>query len=170
MCSTLYCIMKQFKLLSLKIWQLKLKEAYYFLAHSFILGCYLNMLTTLVLKKYTLSETLCLSLCLFKTEANTQTPLIGWLTHAWHSSSNKNRAAVLNQFLHAKLAVRYSLCKGVTWWRSVMSQSHWIKDGTSGEALQRKCFLREWGAIGANFLTFKIFYMHNKIYKTLKEK
>lgn len=102
---------------------------------GFILGSYLNTLTTLELRKYTLSETLCFCFCLFKTEANTQTPLIGWLTHAWPSNSNNNRAAVLNQFSRAKLAVRHSLGKGVTWWRSEISQSHWIKGGTADEAL-----------------------------------
>ena len=37
---------------------------------------------------------------------NTRSLLIGQLTHAWDSTANTNRAAVLNQFIHAKPATR----------------------------------------------------------------
>ena len=47
------------------------------------------------------SKTLCFSSCLFK---YTQSPLIGQLTHAWARNAYNNRAAVLNEFLCAKLA------------------------------------------------------------------
>ena len=39
--------------------------------------------------------------CLFKT----QSALIGQITHAWGSSANSDRAAALNQFSSAKLAI-----------------------------------------------------------------
>ena len=74
---------------------------------------------------------------------NTQSPLIGWLTHAWTNTANINRAAVLNQVLRAKLTSRYELCKCVTWWCSVMSQSHRIKGGTTDEAFMESFFLWE---------------------------
>ena len=54
---------------------------------------------------------------------NTQSGLIGQLAHAWASTANKNRAAVLNQLLHPKLATRYILRKHVTWQISVISKS-----------------------------------------------
>ena len=52
-----------------------------------------------------LSETLCFSSCLFKglPLLNTQSALIGQLTHAWINTANTNRAAVLNPFLPACL-------------------------------------------------------------------
>ena len=48
-----------------------------------------------------LSETLWFSSCLFK--APLLSPMIGLLTHAWARTANNNGAAVLIQFLDAKL-------------------------------------------------------------------
>ena len=47
--------------------------------------------------------------------------LIGQLTHAWPSTANNKRAAIPQQILSAKLAVRHTLCKCVTLWCSVRS-------------------------------------------------
>ena len=61
---------------------------------------------------------------------NSQSVLIGQLTRAWASTTNNNRAAVLNQFLRAKLAASNILCSSVcSRWCSVVSQSHLIKGG-----------------------------------------
>ena len=55
------------------------------------------------------SATLRFSSCLFKARPlNTQSTLIGPLTHARPNTANNNRAAVLNQFLRAKLAARHT--------------------------------------------------------------
>ena len=49
-------------------------------------------------------------------------------------------------------------CTRVTWRRSVMSQSHWIKGGTTDEAFQAQSFQWERGAsVGADFGLFKLF-------------
>ena len=77
---------------------------------------------------------------------NTQSPLIGQLTHAWPSSTYKNREGVLNHFRHAKLAPRHKLGKCSALWHSVTSQSHRIKGGATDEAFQEQCFLWERGA------------------------
>ena len=62
-----------------------------------------------------LSQTLCFSYCLFKTPLpNTQSPLIGQPAHVSASIVNKDRAAVLNEFVSAELAVGHTLCKCVT--------------------------------------------------------
>ena len=63
-------------------------------------------------KDYTLSE----MLCLFNTPTppETQFPLIGQLTHAWASTVNNNRAAVLNQLLHVFLS-RLCKCENVSY-------------------------------------------------------
>ena len=76
----------------------------------------------------------------------TQSALIGQLAHAWPSTPINNRVAVLNQFVHGKLAAMHKLRKCVTWWRSVASQSHWIKGGTTDEAFTGAVFLWERGA------------------------
>ena len=59
---------------------------------------------------------LCFSSCLFKTlpPQNNQYALIGQLTQARASTGNKSRAAVLNQFLHSKLAAGHILWCSVT--------------------------------------------------------
>ena len=44
----------------------------------------------------------------------TKSPLIGQLTHAWTSTANSNKAALLNHFLHAKLATKHKLYKFTT--------------------------------------------------------
>ena len=98
----------------------------------------------------TVLEKFCSSSCLFKPPPpNTRSALIGQLTHAWPSTAYK-RAACLNELLPKRNpAARYRLCKCVTWWHSVMSQSHRIKGGTTDEvfkALQEQCFLWERGA------------------------
>ena len=73
---------------------------------------------------------------LIHTPINTQSSLIGQLTHAWPSPSNNNSAAVLNQPLLAKLAARHKVYKRVAWRPSVMSQSHGREHwrGVSGAA------------------------------------
>ena len=78
------------------------------------------------------SESFCS--CLFKSLPNAQPPLIGQLTHAWDGTAHNNRAAVLTHFLSANLS------KCVTWWYSVMSQSHRKRGGTTDEAFQEQCF------------------------------
>ena len=55
-------------------------------------------------------------------------------------ANNDGAAVVLNRLLHAKAATRHKLHKCVTWWRSVMSQSHVIKGGTPDEAFEEQCF------------------------------
>ena len=65
----------------------------------------------------------------------TLSALIGQLTHAWLSSADSNRAALLNPLLCAQLAAVHRLCSCVTWWCSVMSQRHGIK---GGELLMRR--------------------------------
>ena len=74
---------------------------------------------------------------------NTQSPLIGQLTHAWPSTVDNKIAAVLNQSLGAKLV---GLWECVTQWRSVMSKSHRIKGGTTDEVFQEQLFPGERGA------------------------
>ena len=89
---------------------------------------------------------------------NNQSALIGQLQHAWASTADNNRAAVLNQFLHAKLAAGHKLYKCVTRWHSVMSQIHRIKGGTTDEAFQEQCWLWERGAsVGVDFELFFYF-------------
>ena len=120
-----------------------LKETYYsqFQIHNFILGYTYHWFTCLC----------CSSVALLWLKHSILAPptswtpilLIGQLTHAWPSTANNNRAAVLNKFLCAKLAARYKFCKYKTRWGSVMSQSHRIKPG---EVFQEQCFLWERGA------------------------
>ena len=99
---------------------------------------------------------------------NTQSALIGRLTHAWDSSANNSRAAVLKKLLLANLAANHKLSKRLTRWRSVMSHSPKIKGGTTEEAFQEQWFLSERGAsVSADF---KIFYRYKSRYKTLREK
>lgn len=58
----------------------------------------------------------CISSCLFKAPLlNTQSALMGRLTHTWASTSNNKRAALLNSFLHAISATRHRLCKYAKW-------------------------------------------------------
>ena len=97
-------------------------------------------------------ETLCFSSCLFK---GPPYPVSSdWSTHA-PSIANNNRAAVLNQFLGAKLGARHKLCTGVTPWHGAMSQSHGVKGSTTDEAFQEQCFLWEGGAsVGVDFECF----------------
>ena len=104
----------------------------------------------LILKKH-ISFALSLKYCccssrLLEPPINTQSALIDQLTLAWPSTANNNRAAVLNQFLCDKLAVRHKLCKCVTLWRSVTSQSHSCKGETTDEAFWGQCSLWERGA------------------------
>ena len=63
---------------------------------------------------------------------NTQSALIGQLTHTIASTANNSRAAVLNRFLHGKLTLRHMLrkmCDTVTQCDVTMSQCHRIKRG-----------------------------------------
>ena len=91
---------------------------------------------------------------------NTQSAPIGQLAHAWASTMSTVgsvlfSASSLLQFQHEYL---HKLCK------CVMSQSHRIKGGTTGEAFQEQCFLWETGALTladfGTFLTIETFYMH----------
>ena len=53
-------------------------------------------------------------------------------------------------------ALMFKLCRCVIWWHSMMSYSHGIKDETTDEVCQEKCFLWERRAsLGADFLTFQ---------------
>ena len=93
--------------------------------------------------------------CLFK--ATPRYSLTGQLTHVWTSTANSVRAAALNQFLQAELAARQRWCKSVTWWHSVMSQSHRIKVGATDKAFQEHCLLWEKEAtVGADFDLFNL--------------
>ena len=108
------------------------------------------------------SEMLCFGSCLFKTP---QSPLIGQPTQAWPSVPNNNISSVLNHFLHAKLATIIKLWKWMTWWCSVMSQSHRIKGGTTDEVFQSSCFLWERGAsVGVDFENVYILW-YGSLYK-----
>ena len=161
---------------SVSKWSNQIAERRHFEVHCFILGYYLNMLTCFnapqtrffsycpLLQRHIpcLSDMLCFSSCLFKAPLmNTQSALIGRLTHARPCSSKNNREAVLNHFLHFKLAARHYSCKCATWCCCVMSGSHRIKGGSSNEAFQEQYFLWERGAsVGVD----------KNGYKTLKEK
>ena len=94
---------------------------------------------------------------------NTRSLLIGQLTRA-------NTAAVLNQFSVAILAAMYWLCKCVL---CVMSQSHRKKRWDHWRGVSWAAFSmgeRSFCWCGPlPFLTFKIFFAHKNIYKTLKE-
>ena len=77
------------------------------------------------------SEAICFYSCLFNSPfLNTQSPLIGQLTHAWSSTTNNNRAAMLNQFSHAKLAVKSLIMQ--------MYESHIIEGETTDEVFQEQ--------------------------------
>ena len=93
-----------------------------------------------------------------------------WSLHTCLTRTASNdRAALLYQFLCAKLTARHKLWECVTCWCSVMSQCHGIKSGTTGEAFQEQCFCgREELLLPQilTFLTLKIFYMH----KNMKER
>ena len=105
---------------------------------------------------------LCFSACLFQaTLPNTQSALIGHITHAWTSTANNNGVAVRNQFLRAILATLHELCEWDTWWSSLMSQSHRIKGGTTDNVFQ-ECSVGERSSCWCRLWTF-IFYMHNNL-------
>ena len=81
---------------------------------------------------------------------NTQSALIGQLTHTWTSTINNKGAAVPDQFLHAKLATSHKLCKCMIWWHSVMTQWPRIIGRTTDKAFP--CFLWERAAcVGVDF-------------------
>ena len=54
-------------------------------------------------------------------------------------------SVVFSAFSQLHLYHKHNLCKCVTWWHSVMSQSHEIKDGTFEEACQALQELRQHG-------------------------
>ena len=82
----------------------------------------------------------------------------------WPKMTNNNRADVLHQLSNAKLAAGHKLCKCVTLWRSVMSQSHGIKYQTTNEVFQEQWGREEFLLIPTlTFLTFKILYMQKKV-------
>ena len=69
-------------------------------------------LVLVIILKETLYSPLCVTHSLLapvflQAPLNTQSALVGRLTHAWPSTAINNRAAVLNQFLLAKLANRH---------------------------------------------------------------
>ena len=101
---------------------------------------------------------------------NTQPALIGQLTHAWASSAS-NRAAVLNQFLRVKQATKQKLCTCVTWWCSVMSQSHRVKGGTTDEAFRSSVFCGREELLLVRTLTFLISrsFTYSRNYKILAD-
>ena len=77
------------------------------------------------------------------------------------NNNNNKRAVEINQSLCSKLVARQKLCKCLTWRCSVMSESHRSKGGATDEVFQGQCFLWERVASVA-------FYIHKKLYKTLK--
>ena len=104
---------------------------------------------------------------------NIQSALIGQLTHAWSSNANKKKAAVLNQVSRPNLATQNKWCKWLTWWHCAMSQSPRIKGrgcwrGVSGAVFSVGEQSFHWCGL-LTFWTFKIFYMHSNLNKTLKE-
>ena len=111
-----------------------------------------------------LSESLCFTSCLLK--APSRDPVCSdWSAHTcmtqqrWQQQSSWANCNMSNLLL----------CKCVTWWLSVMSQSHRIKGGTPDEVFQGHCFLWERGAaVGEDlvtFISFKIFDMQQNVYK-----
>ena len=125
--------------------QTSFKETYY--SHFQVHNCVLGYDSDLILKTQqpisclilSSSAALCCPLCLKHSvldPVSLKPPpppaaLIGQLTHAWAGNAY-NRAAVLNQFLSAKLAVMHKLCK------YVMTQSHRNKGGTTDDVIQEQ--------------------------------
>ena len=95
---------------------------------------------------------------------DTQSPLIGQLTYAWASTAN-NSAAQLNQFLCAKLAARHLLCKCVTLWRVVVTES-WSQRRHCWWGIQGQCFLWERAASASGLWPFLVFLICTRTYKS----
>ena len=71
-------------------------------------------------------------------------PLSGYVSGiCLRKTTNNNRVAVLNPVLRASLATMHKLCKCVTWWCIVMSQSHKLKGKTTDEVFEGQCFLQD---------------------------
>ena len=110
---------------------------------------------------------------LFSLSVCDKSALIGQLTHAWASTANINRVAVLNKFLCAKLATRHTSRKCITLTCSVMSLSHGIKGGTTDEDFRSSVFCGRAELLlvrNLTFLTFKMFYMHKDIKTQMERK
>ena len=104
----------------------------------------LMLIKDIVFFKLSSAKTLCFSSCLFKAP-----PPVYYQTQY---TADNNRVAVLS--LRTKLTKGHILCKR-SWLWSVMSQSHWIKGGTTDKAFQVWHFLQEGRAsVGANFDLF----------------
>ena len=88
--------------------------------------------------------------------------VIGQLTHAWAITAYHNRVDVQNQFICAKLAARHKLCKCITSWCSVMSQSHRIKEATT-DYFRGSVFCGREETVARSFTW-------TQTYKTLKER
>ena len=89
--------------------------------------------------------------------------LIGQLTHAWPSAMYDNMPDVLNQFSRAKAKPdSMHKCKCVTWWHSVMLQSHRIKGRDTDEAFQEQCFL--WKREASVGVDFDLFNFHDLLH------
>ena len=97
-------------------------------------------------------------------------PLIGQLTHAWPSSTYKNRAAVLSQFLRTKLPAKRKLCINVglcdiVWCQKVME----LKAGLLMRRFRSSIFCgRE--ELPFELLCFQdILHANEQIYKCLRK-
>ena len=97
----------------------------------------------------------CFSSCLFYAPPPEHPVCSDWSVHTCLSQHLNKWAAVLIQFLCAKLAMRRKLHKCVIVWHSAMSQNHWIKGRTSDKMFQELFSLLLLRTL--TFLTFKIF-------------
>ena len=116
--------------------------------------------------------------CLFKAPPPEYLVCTDWSSHT--RLSQHRSPCLWSVFAASSLHLLYRecrqrLCKCVTWWQSVMSWSHRLKDRTTDEvfqALQEQNFVERsscWCAIWALF-TFKTIYMHKTVYNTLRER
>ena len=102
---------------------------------------------------------------------NTQSPLIGQLTHAWTSTANNNRAAVPNRFLHAKQeAMLYimQMCDIMTWCDVTRSRNK--RRDYRKRRFRSSVFCRRNELLLVQTLTFQSFHMHRNLCDTLKER
>ena len=117
---------------------------------------------------------LCFSSCLFKAHLlNTQSPLIGQLTHACTAHHVSGWLCRVFSFQLASLLPWIQApFKCASWRCNVMSGSHRIKGGTTDEEFQEQCFLweEELLLVQTYIWTFRTFYTHKNLYNSLKER
>ena len=98
--------------------------------------------------------------------------MIGQIMHGRPNNIYNNRAAVLNQFLHAKLAAKefnyVNVGQSDVWWCHKVTE---LKGGLLMWHFRSNVFCGRAELLlvrTLTFLTLKIFYMHKAWYKTLK--